>query len=78
MRGDQLVRQWEILRLLLAYPEGLRVEDLVETLRANRRAVYRDLEVLKAARFNIQTIRRAKEVYYFVPADNPVLPYETP
>lgn len=77
MRGDQLVRQWEILRLFLAYPEGLRVEDLVETLRANRRAVYRDIEVLKAARFNIRTIRRAKEVFYYIPSDNPVLPDET-
>lgn len=74
MRGGQLVRQWELLRLLLAYPEGLRVEDLVHTLRANRRAIYRDLEVLKAARFNIQTVRRGKEVFYYVPSDNPVLP----
>jgi predicted DNA-binding transcriptional regulator YafY len=76
MRGDQLVRQWELLRLLLAYPEGLRVEDIAEALRANRRAVYRDIEVLKAARFNIQTVRRGKESFYFIPSDNPVLPVD--
>jgi len=74
MRGDQIIRQWELLRLLFAHQDGVRVEDIADTLKTKKRNVYRDLEVLKGARFNVRSIRRDKEAFYYIPSGEPVLP----
>ncbi|MEW6140837.1 MAG: HTH domain-containing protein [Thermodesulfobacteriota bacterium] len=74
MRGHILIRQWEILRLLLACPDGIRVEDLAATLKTRKRTIYRDIAALKGARFNVQKFKRDKESFYYVPIGDPVLP----
>lgn len=74
MRGDQIIRQWELLRLLFAHQDGIRVEDIAHTLKTKKRNVYRDLEVLKGARFNVRSVRRDKEAFYYIPSEEPVLP----
>jgi len=75
MRGDQLARQWELLRLLLAVGvQGISVDDICEALGAHRRTVYRDIEALELARFNLVKLRDGKQARYYIPIDNPVLP----
>jgi len=73
MRGDQLVRQWELLRLLLAHQGGVRVEDMAKALKTRPRNVYRDIEVLKRAGFNVCKARRDGTPYYYIPSDELVL-----
>ncbi|MFH2098064.1 MAG: WYL domain-containing protein [Pseudomonadota bacterium] len=51
MRGDQLSRQWRILRHIEASQYGLSVMDLVEMEGVTRRTVYRDLLALQEAGF---------------------------
>lgn len=74
MRGDQIIRQWELLRLLFAHQDGVKVEDIADALKTKKRNVYRDLEVLKGARFNVRSVRRDKEAFYYIPFAEPVLP----
>lgn len=47
MRGDAFARQWRLLALLEARPEGLEPEEAADELGALRRTVYRDLRVLE-------------------------------
>ena len=70
----KIVRQWEILRLLFAYPEGVMIGDLAATLHAPLRTVQRDLEGLNEARFNIKKFTRDKKVFYRIPLQEPILP----
>ncbi|SHJ99632.1 HTH domain-containing protein [Desulfatibacillum alkenivorans DSM 16219] len=51
MRGDQLARQWRILRRIEASRNGLSVNDIISLVGVQRRTVYRDLEALQAAGF---------------------------
>jgi predicted DNA-binding transcriptional regulator YafY len=51
MRGDQLARQWRILRHIEASRCGLSVIDLVEMENVTRRTIYRDLQALQEAGF---------------------------
>jgi len=75
MRGEQLARQWELLRLLLSHEgQGISVDDMCEALRAHRRTIYRDLEVLQLARFNLIRVTDGPYARYHIPVDNPVLP----
>ncbi|ACL06605.1 Helix-turn-helix type 11 domain protein [Desulfatibacillum aliphaticivorans] len=55
MRGDQLARQWRILRHIEASHNGLSVRDIMDLENTSRRTVYRDLEALQAAGFPLFT-----------------------
>lgn len=54
-RGDQLGRQWKIIRALIAARQGKSVSDLSETIECHPRTVYRDLEALQTAGFPLYT-----------------------
>ena len=51
MRGDQLARQWRILRHIEANTHGLTVTELAELEGIGKRTAYRDLEALQEAGF---------------------------
>jgi predicted DNA-binding transcriptional regulator YafY len=78
-RGNQFIRQWSLLKALEARRSGgLRIEDLCKELKANRRTVYRDLDVLRAAGFSIDKESRPDgHVYYLIPqgARTPPIPF---
>ena len=69
MRGDQLVRQWRLVRLLFAHQGGATVEDMARVLSTRKRSIYRDLEVLRKAGFNVCKMRREGVPYYYIPSD---------
>ena len=49
MRGDQLARQWRIIRAIEASPNGLTVTEIAQREETGIRTIYRDLEALQAA-----------------------------
>ena len=51
MRGDQLARQWRIIRAIEASPNGLTVTEIAQREETGIRTIYRDLEALQAAGF---------------------------
>jgi len=53
MRGDQLARQWRVLRHLESSAHGLTVAELAELENVANRTIYRDLETFQAAGFPI-------------------------
>ena len=57
MRGDQLARQWRVIRVIEASPGGLTVTEIAEREETGIRTIYRDLEALQAAGFPIFTER---------------------
>ena len=57
-RGDQLGRQWKIIRSLIASKRGKSVQDLASELSCHPRTVYRDLEALQVAGFPVYTERK--------------------
>jgi hypothetical protein len=57
MRGDQLARQWRIIRAIEASPNGLTVTEIAQREEPGIRTVYRDLEALQAAGFPLYTER---------------------
>jgi predicted DNA-binding transcriptional regulator YafY len=57
MRGDQLARQWRIIRAIEANPDGLTVAEVARREETGIRTIYRDLEVLQAAGFFLYTER---------------------
>jgi predicted DNA-binding transcriptional regulator YafY len=57
-RGDQLVRQWELLKVLQANRFGIGIDELVETMGCTRRTVERDLAVLKKVKFPLECEER--------------------
>lgn len=52
-RGDQLVRQWNLLRMLQTRGEGMPLADLSRSLNVAERTVQRDLELLQDLGFPI-------------------------
>ena len=60
MRGDQLVRQWRIIRAIEASSNGLTVTEIAQREEAGTRTIYRDLEALQAAGFPLYTERAEK------------------
>ena len=56
-RGDQLGRQWKIIRRLIAAKQGKSVRDLATDLDCHPRTVYRDLEALQVAGFPVYNER---------------------
>lgn len=57
MRGDQLARQWRVIRAIEASPGGLTVAEIAEREETGIRTIYRDLESLQAAGFPLYTER---------------------
>ena len=51
MRGDQLARQWRIIRAIEASPNGLTATEIAQREETGIRTIYRDLEALQAAGF---------------------------
>ena len=47
MRGDQLARQWRVIRAIEASSNGLTVAEMAKREEAGIRAIYRDLEALQ-------------------------------
>ena len=46
MRGDQLARQWRVIRAIEASPGGLTVAEIANREETGIRTIYRDLEAL--------------------------------
>jgi predicted DNA-binding transcriptional regulator YafY len=63
-RGDQLGRQWKIIRTLIASKQGKSVQDLALELGCHARTVYRDLEALQVAGFPVYTERKHNRSYW--------------
>lgn len=63
-RGDQLIRQWTIIRVLENSRFGLSVDDLVDELNCSRRTIYRDLDVLAAVGFPIANETHLGKTYW--------------
>ena len=63
-RGDQLGRQWKIIRSLIASKQGKSVQDLASELSCHSRTVYRDLEALQVAGFPVYTERKNQKNYW--------------
>lgn len=57
MRGDQLGRQWRLLKRIETSPGGLTAAQLAEYEEVQLRTVYRDLDALQAAGFPLYTER---------------------
>jgi hypothetical protein len=57
MRGDQLARQWRVVRAVEASPNGLTLAELAKREETGARTIYRDLEALQAAGFPLYTER---------------------
>jgi hypothetical protein len=47
MRGDQLARQWRVIRAIEASPNGLTVAEIAKREETGLRSIYRDLEALR-------------------------------
>lgn len=60
MRGDQLARQWRIIRSIEASGKGLTVAELAKREHIGVRTVYRDLVALQQAGFPLYTERVEK------------------
>ena len=57
MRGDQLARQWRIIREIEASPTGLTVSEIAKREETGIRTIYRDLEALQVAGFPLYNER---------------------
>jgi predicted DNA-binding transcriptional regulator YafY len=55
MWGDQLARQWRVIRAIEASPNGLTVTAISQREETGIRTIYRDLEALQAAGFPLYT-----------------------
>jgi len=55
LRGDQLARQWRIIRSIEASPKGLTVAELARREGIGIRTIYRDLTALQEAGFPLYT-----------------------
>jgi len=55
MRGDQLARQWRIIRAIESSPNGLTVAEIAGREETGIRTIYRDLEALQSAGFPLYT-----------------------
>jgi predicted DNA-binding transcriptional regulator YafY len=57
MRGDQLARQWRVIRAIEASANGLTVAEIAEREETGLRTIYRDLEAIQTAGFPLYTER---------------------
>jgi predicted DNA-binding transcriptional regulator YafY len=57
MRGDQLARQWRVIRAIESSSNGLTVAEIAKREETGLRSIYRDLEALQSAGFPLYTER---------------------
>ena len=57
MRGDQVARQWRVIRAIESSPNGLTVAEIAKREETGIRTIYRDLESLQAAGSPLYTER---------------------
>ena len=62
MRGDQLDRQWRIIRAIEASPNGLTVAEIAQREETGIRTIYRDLEALYP-RYHAKAQRAPRETF---------------
>jgi len=55
MRGDQLARQWRIIRAIQASPNGLTAAEIAQREEIGFRTIYCDLEALQRGGFPLST-----------------------
>ena len=84
MRGDQLARQWRIIRAIEASPNGLTVTEMAQREETGIRTIYQDLEALQAAGFpypyHAKAQRAPREIFrlllpfleFFLTPSNPI------
>ena len=67
MRGDQLARQWRVIRAIESSPNGLTVAEIAKREGSGIRTIYRDLEALQAAGFpypcHVKAQRAPREIF---------------
>ncbi len=66
MRGDQLARQWRVIRAIEASSEGLTVAEIAQREGTGLRTIYRDLEALQEAGFPLYNERVERTNRWFV------------
>jgi predicted DNA-binding transcriptional regulator YafY len=64
MRGDQLARQWKILKLMESRRSGISVSEIAFRLPAPPRNIYRDLDALQQAGFPLYTDKIENTQYW--------------
>ncbi len=64
MCGEQLARQWKIIRLLEARKHGLTAAEISESLDSHVRTIYRDLEAIQEAGFPLYIEKVEKSSYW--------------
>ena len=57
MRGDQLDRQWRIIRAMEASPNGLTVREIAKREETGFRTIYRNVEALQVGGCSVSTER---------------------
>ena len=74
-RGDQVARQWKIIRILLGSNTGRSVAELAEELDCRPRNIYRDIDALEVAGFPLTNRRiNGKNRWYMVNPEKQRLP----
>jgi predicted DNA-binding transcriptional regulator YafY len=72
VRGDQVIRQWRLVRLLASTKMGRSIPDLQRELEVTSRTVRRDLESLEHAGFPlISETRRGDVLWRFIDGYQP-------
>jgi len=66
MRGDQPVRQWKLLMLLWHHPDGLTAVQIAKKLKTPLRIIYRDLDILMRAGFNLCSVNEGKNAHWLL------------
>jgi len=62
MRGDQLARQWRVIRAIEASPGGLTVAEIAEREETGIRTIYRDLQA-QHLRYHAKAQRASSEIF---------------
>lgn len=66
MRGEQLARQWKIIRLLESRKHGITANEIAVELATPLRTVYRDLDAIQAGGFPLYTDKEGRHAYWRV------------
>jgi len=67
MRGDQLARQWRVIRAIEASPNGLTVAEIAEREETGIRTIYRDLEAHHSPGYARREVRQGKHLEFYSP-----------